>query len=61
MPVTWNDALAIPHELYGIAGHVGDDDSEELPVLWGVPYPNVIFGAGCKQVWSPTGVVREKS
>lgn len=47
---TWNDALAIPHEIYGMAGHVRDCDSQQLPVLRCVPHPDITLGAGGKQV-----------
>lgn len=45
---TTNDAVAISHEVQGIAGHVGDCDAEQLFGFVYVPQPDILLRAGCK-------------
>jgi len=43
-----------------MAGQVGDDDSQALPAIWGVPHSNITLGAGSEQVGNSPGEVREE-
>lgn len=45
---TTNDAVAISHEVQGIAGHVGDRDAEQLLGFVYVPQPDILLRAGRK-------------
>lgn len=45
---TTDDALAISHEVQGIAGHVGYRDAQQLFGFVYVPQPDILLGAGCK-------------
>lgn len=45
---TTNDAVAISHEVQGIAGHVGYRDAEQLFGFVYVPQPDVLLRAGRK-------------
>lgn len=45
---TTNDAVAISHEVQGVAGHVGDRDAEQLFGFVYVPQPDILLRAGRK-------------
>lgn len=45
---TTDDAVAIAHEVQGVAGHVGDRDAEQLFGFVYVPHPDILLRAGCK-------------
>lgn len=57
MDLTRNDALAVPHEINAMAGHVGHGDPQQLPVGQRVPYSDVLLGAGGEQL---SGAAAEK-
>lgn len=45
---TTDDAVAITHEVQGVAGHVGYRDAEQLFGFVYVPHPDILLRAGCK-------------
>lgn len=45
---TADDAVAIAHEVQGVAGHVGYRDAEQLFGFVYVPHPDILLRAGCK-------------
>lgn len=46
--LTTDDAVAISHEVQGIARHVGDRDAEQLFGFVYVPQPDILLRAGRK-------------
>lgn len=53
---TTDDAVAISHEVQGIAGHVGYRDAEQLFGFVYVPQPDILLRAGRKQFRCPTRI-----
>lgn len=56
--LTGNDALAVPHEIDAVAGHVGHGNPQQLPVGQRVPHSDVLLGAGGEELG---GAAAEKS
>lgn len=45
---TTDDAVAVAHEVQGVAGQVGHRDAEQLFGFVYVPQPDILLRAGCK-------------